>query len=89
MKKTTWLAVTAALLTAVACGKHDRPAPGAAAATSDTSSAAAASTAPATGIPAALAKLTPNELKWGISPTRNDKVTYQPDVIIMEHGSDA
>ena len=41
------------------------------------------------GVPASLAKLTPNELKWGISPTRNSQVTYQPDVIIMEHGSDA
>jgi hypothetical protein len=38
---------------------------------------------------AAFATLTPNEKKWGVSPTRNDKVTYAPGVIIMEHGSDA
>jgi hypothetical protein len=30
-----------------------------------------------------------NELKWGISPTRNAKVEYQDGVIIMEHGADA
>jgi len=89
MKKTVSLIVIAALLTAVACKKPESAAPAAtpnAAAATPTATPAAATPA---GIPASLAKLTPNELKWGISPTRNDKVTYQPGVIIMEHGSDA
>ncbi len=84
MKKTVSLVVIAALLTAIACKKPDAAAPAA-------PSAVAPAPAPAatTGIPASLAALTPNELKWGISPTRNSKVAYQPGVIIMEHGSDA
>jgi len=84
MKKTISLVVIAALLTVVACSKHDATTPQA---TADT--LAAPPSPRVAGVPAALAKLTPNELKWGISPTRNAQVTYQPDVIIMEHGSDA
>ena len=38
---------------------------------------------------ATLAKLNANELEVGISPTRNTKVTYQDNVITMEHGADA
>jgi hypothetical protein len=88
MKKTISLVVIAALLTAGACSKHDAAPPAAVSSSpAGTPPASAATSTP--GIPASLAKLTPNELKWGISPTRNDKVTYQPDVIIMEHGSDA
>lgn len=87
MKKTISLVVIAALLTAVACSKHDAAAPPA---SSDTPPAASVPAAPRiAGVPASLAKLTPNELKWGISPTRNSQVTYQPEVIIMEHGADA
>jgi hypothetical protein len=33
--------------------------------------------------------LTPQERKWGIAPTRSSEVTYQPDVLIVENGSDA
>jgi hypothetical protein len=29
------------------------------------------------------------EIRFGVSPTRNSQVTYQPDVIIMEHGAEA
>jgi hypothetical protein len=29
------------------------------------------------------------ERRFGVSPTRNKDVTYQPDVIIMEHGAEA
>jgi len=33
--------------------------------------------------------LTPNEIRFGVSPTRNKDVTYQPGVIIMERGAEA
>jgi hypothetical protein len=89
MKKTIWLAVISALLTVVACSKHDAPASAASSTTPSASSTPEAPSASTSGIPASLSKLTPNEIKWGISPTRNSKVTYQSDVIIMEHGSDA
>lgn len=29
------------------------------------------------------------EQRYGVSPTRSKEVTYQPDVIVMEHGADA
>jgi hypothetical protein len=42
--------------------------------------------------PAAAAK-TPTqreaEVRFGVSPTRNSQVTYQPGVIVMEHGAEA
>jgi hypothetical protein len=88
MKKTISLIVIAALLTAAACSKHDAAPPAAASAPTAGTPPAPAATRVA-GVPASLARLTPNELAWGVSPTRNDKVTYQPDVIIMEHGADA
>ena len=85
MKKALLLAFVTILLAIPGCKKADTGAP--VAASGATSSPTAA--APSAGIPAYLSKLTPNEIRWGISPTRNDKVTYQPDVVIMEHGSDA
>jgi hypothetical protein len=39
--------------------------------------------------PAYLASLTDAEFKYGASPTRTSEVTYQDDVIIMEHGAEA
>jgi hypothetical protein len=91
MKKTIAFVVLASLLTAVACSTHDGAPP---AARSEPSGSAATTLTPTpapspAGVPPSLSRLTPNELKWGISPTRNSQVTYQPDVIIMEHGSDA
>ncbi|MEP7087483.1 MAG: hypothetical protein ABI884_09120 [Gemmatimonadota bacterium] len=87
MNKLVSLVVLSALLTVIACRKPDSapPAPPSGASTPS----AAPGARPAAGLPRSLATLTPNELAWGISPTRNDKVTYQPGVIIMEHGSDA
>jgi hypothetical protein len=79
------LAFSALLLAAGACSKHDS----AGLPTRPGTPTAPAATSAASEIPAALAKLTVNELKWGISPTRNAKVQYQDGVIIMEHGADA
>ncbi len=78
------------LCTLAACGKHSTNAP-AEPVTVSTPSATATDgdDAGTRAIAATLAKLTPNEVKWGVSPTRNTKVTYQDDVIIMEHGADA
>jgi hypothetical protein len=39
--------------------------------------------------PASLASLSQAEFQYGVSPTRNSQVTYQPDVVVMEHGADA
>jgi hypothetical protein len=36
-----------------------------------------------------LPKLSDAEFKFGVSPTKNSKVTYQPDAIVVEHGADA
>jgi hypothetical protein len=33
--------------------------------------------------------LSPAEIKWGASVTPNSKVTYQDDVVILEHGAEA
>jgi hypothetical protein len=89
MKKLLSLIVVAALLTAIACKKPDAAPAGTDSAPASQSAAPTSAPDDVTGMSPALAKLTPNERKWGISPTLNDKVTYQPDVIIMEHGSDA
>lgn len=35
------------------------------------------------------APLTDAEIKYGVSPTHNSEVTYQNDVIVMEHGAEA
>jgi hypothetical protein len=35
------------------------------------------------------AKLTPSERQYGIAPKRDPRVTYQDDVILMEHGDQA
>lgn len=43
----------------------------------------------ATSTSAASATLTDAEIKYGVSPTRNKDVTYQDDVIVMEHGAEA
>ena len=34
-------------------------------------------------------KMSDAEIKYGVSPTRNKDVTYQDDVIVMEHGAEA
>ena len=78
------LAAVLLLLSMTGCTKQDPRAPLPGARTTTASAAAVAA-----GIPAYLSRLTANEIRWGVSPTRNDKVTYQPDVIVMEHGSDA
>ena len=79
------------LLAALAgCAKHDTRTPADSSAPSNVPAATTdGDDAGSRAIAATLAKLTPNEVKWGVSPTRNDKVTYQDDVIIMEHGADA
>ena len=74
------LSVVAVIACVAGCRRSEAPPPAA-------SSPAAAAATPQ--MPVAFAKLTANELKWGISPTRNAKVTYQDGVIIMEHGADA
>ena len=45
--------------------------------------------APASDMPHTQAEMTPAEIKYGVSPTLNSQVTYQPDVIVMEHGAEA
>ncbi|MEP6729117.1 MAG: hypothetical protein ABJE10_00700 [bacterium] len=81
MTTITQLGISLALVSAIACDKQDKV--GAPASAPTTRAATTAS------LPKALAKFTPSELRWGVSPTRNNEVTYQDDVIIMEHGSDA
>lgn len=88
MKITIPLALGVVMLSTLSCSKRDSVTPPGSAG-SPPAAPTPASNSAGGSIPAALAKLTPNERKWGISPTRNDKVTYQDDVIIMEHGSDA
>jgi hypothetical protein len=87
MRKAISLTIATVVLTLLACSKHELASPSTA--SGSLTSAGPSATARPSGIPASLAHLTPNELAWGVSPTRNDKVTYQPDVIIMEHGADA
>ena len=56
------------------------------------SSPQAQSAAPTANSPAAASKSAAQqeaEIRFGVSPTRNSQVTYQPDVIIMEHGAEA
>jgi hypothetical protein len=81
------VAVGAVLLLINACKKPDAAPPSKSEGTAVVSGASGASGT--SGASSVYAKMTPNELKWGISPTRNDKVTYQDNVIIMEHGADA
>ena len=46
---------------------------------------------PSAGPPRLVApsQLTPQERRFGVAPTRNSQVSYQPDVIIVENGSEA
>ena len=39
--------------------------------------------------PDALKPMSLAEFQYGVSPTHSADVTYQPDVIVMEHGADA
>jgi hypothetical protein len=85
LMKTLRPVISLSMIWSIACGRQD-------AVGANKSIPAAGAVAPPAkeaARPAALTRLTPNELRWGISPTRNDKVTYQDDVLIMEHGSDA
>ena len=43
----------------------------------------------ASDMPHTAANMTDAEIKYGVSPTRNKDVTYQDDVIVMEHGAEA
>jgi hypothetical protein len=68
----------AVLLLGGACkGRVPASSPGAPGTTSPASSTAFAG------------KLTAAEIKWGTSPTRNSEVTYQDDVVLIEHGAEA
>ena len=104
MKKTIALVILGSLLAAAACSKRNSTTHDANAGAPETTAAPSASDPagpPPDSLPpaaiaaaiktqaAAFATLTPNEKKWGVSPTRNDKVTYADGVIIMEHGADA
>ena len=40
-------------------------------------------------MPHTSANMTAAEIKYGVSPTRNKDITYQDDVIVMEHGAEA
>ncbi|MDQ2665629.1 MAG: hypothetical protein M3Z05_06435 [Gemmatimonadota bacterium] len=85
MTRTLRITLSFSVISSIACGKQD-----AVGANPSTPAGSAVATPAKEAVrPATLAKLTPNELRWGISPTRNDKVTYQDDVLVMEHGSDA
>jgi hypothetical protein len=42
-----------------------------------------------TTTPAGRVDPTAAEIQYGVSPTRNNQVTYQDDVIVMEHGAEA
>ena len=42
-----------------------------------------------TTAPAGQTSLTEAEIQYGVSPTRNNQVTYQADVIVMEHGAES
>jgi len=39
--------------------------------------------------PASLSSLSQAEFQYGVSPKHGSDVTYQPDVVVMEHGADA
>ena len=43
----------------------------------------------ASDMPHTAANMTDAEIKYGVSPTRNSQVSYQDDVIVMEHGAEA
>ena len=43
----------------------------------------------ASDMPHTAANMTDAEIKYGVSPTRNSQVTYQDNVIVMEHGAEA
>ena len=43
----------------------------------------------ASDMPNTAANMTAAEIKYGVSPTRNSQVTYQDNVIVMEHGAEA
>ncbi len=43
----------------------------------------------ASDMPHTTATMTAAEIKYGVSPTRNSQVTYQDNVIVMEHGAEA
>jgi hypothetical protein len=95
MPSTTRIALTVVILTAAAACKSHRSPPAAAA---PDSSATAAVPAPSPAAPppspsgvhlANPHSLSDAELRFGVSPTRSDKVTYQDNVVVMEHGAEA
>jgi hypothetical protein len=90
-----WIA-TLAVAALTACKAHQPPPPNAAAPDSSATAAAPAAPAQPTSAPITSAahaidphSLSDAELKFGVSPTPSDAVTYQDNTVIMEHGAQA
>ncbi len=98
------LSFALATLLASACGKHPGVPAGSAPAAAQRSQAAQASGSgsagnrffdaaqnpgAAIGVPLDPHQLTPSQLQYGIAPKRDPRVTYAPDVIVMEGGDKA
>ena len=88
-----WLAASIAVWSMLAVDgcNSGKKASDAASASGSSSSSASAPQASESSEPHALDphKMSDAEFKFGVSPTRNQNVTYQPDVVLMEHGAEA
>src|ERR1700678_4492294 len=95
MRRPPWIPLAALVLTAAtACKRHHPPAPRGTPAAPDSTTTPPppppSASAPTSGAhPLTPHSLSDAELRYGVSPTKNTAVTYQPNVVLMEHGADA
>ena len=79
-----WLILAVVAATTCACSRQESQAP--VRGHSPTTAARREITAPRLAL---ASELTEQERKYGVAPTRNSQVTYQPGVVIVENGSEA
>jgi hypothetical protein len=86
MRRLPCVPLAALVLTvASACKSHRPPAPS----TPDSTAAAPPTASVSVAHPLDPHALSDAELRYGVSPTPNAAVTYQPNVVLMTHGADA
>src|SRR5271155_4062887 len=90
MGRSPFVPLAALVLTvAGACKSHRPPAPGGASAAPDSTGAPPPAASSSGAHPVDPHSLSDAELRYGVAPTRNTAVTYQDNVVLMEHGADA
>lgn len=82
----TWLAPCVAAMAISSCSREDSPSTSSATSATERTLQRRAIKSPRPALPGELSE---QERKYGVSPTVNSEVTYQPEVLVVENGSEA